>query len=136
MNHWLLKTEPTSYSIADLEHEGQTTWDGVRNPVALKHMAGMARDDQVLIYHTGSEKAIVGLARVRKAAYPDPKGADPKLLVVDLAYVGRVPEPVTLKRIKADPAFAEFALVRQARLSVMPVPAELWTRLRTMGGIA
>ena len=134
MNYWLLKTEPSSYSIADLERDRHTTWDGVRNPVALKHMAAMAAGDPVLIYHTGGEKAIVGLARVRKGAYPDPKGGDPKLLVIDLEYDRRVPEPVTLKAVKADPAFADFALVRQARLSVVPVTPEFWKRLLSMAG--
>jgi predicted RNA-binding protein with PUA-like domain len=93
----------------------------------------MAVGDEVLIYHTGDEKAVVGHAKVVKAAYPDPKQDDPKLVVVDLEAGKPLPSPVTLKAIKADPAFADLALVRQGRLSVVPVPALLWSRLLKMG---
>ena len=118
-NHWLLKTEPSTYSWDDLEREKKAVWDGVTNPVALRNMAAMAPGDDALIYHTGDEKAVVGLARVTKAAYPDPKARDPKLLVVDLEPVRRVVRRTTLAEIKADPLFRESALVRQGRLSVV-----------------
>lgn len=134
MAHWILKTEPGSYSFADLAKAGRAVWDGVSNPVALKHLREMAVGDEVLIYHTGDEKAVVGHARVVKAAYPDPKQQDAKLVVVDLEAGEPLHSAITLKAIKADPAFADLALVRQGRLSVVPVPATLWKRLLHMGG--
>jgi len=128
-NYWLLKTEPSTYSYGDLEKQGTAVWDGVSNPVALRNLRGMAVGDQCFIYHTGDEKRIVGIARVTKAAYPDPKGTDPKLVVVDLVPVERVARPVTLHEVKADARFADWELVRQGRLSVMPVTAERWQRI-------
>lgn len=133
MAHWILKTEPSTFSFADLQKAGRTVWDGVANPVALRHLREMAVGDDVLVYHTGDEKAAVGHARVVRAAYPDPKQDDPKLVVVDLEAGRPLHTPVSLKAIKADPAFADLALVRQGRLSVVPVPAPLWTRLLKMG---
>ena len=133
MAYWILKTEPSTYSFTDLQKSGRAVWDGVANPVALKNLRAMAVGDEVLIYHTGDEKAVVGLARVVTAAYPDPKQDDPRLVVVDLEAGRPVPTPVSLKAIKADPVFADLALVRQGRLSVVPVPAALWARLRSMG---
>jgi predicted RNA-binding protein with PUA-like domain len=133
MAYWILKTEPSTYSFADLQKAGRTTWDGVANPVALKHLREMAAGDEVMIYHTGDEKAVVGLARVVRAAYPDPKQPEGRLVVVELEAGEPLAAPVTLKAIKADPAFADLALVRQGRLSVVPVPASLWARLLKMG---
>jgi len=133
MAYWILKTEPSTYSFADLQKATRTVWDGVANPVALKHLREMNVGDDVLIYHTGDEKAVVGHAKVVKAAYPDPRQDDPKLVVVDLEAGKPLATSVTLKAIKADPAFAELALVRQGRLSVVPVPALLWARLLKMG---
>lgn len=133
MAHWILKTEPSTYSFADLQKAGRAVWDGVANPVALKNLRDMVVGDEVLIYHTGDEKSAVGHAHVVKAAYPDPKQDDPKLVVVDLEAGKPLKSPVTLAAIKADPAFADLALVRQGRLSVVPVPAPLWTRLLKMG---
>jgi predicted RNA-binding protein with PUA-like domain len=132
--HWILKTEPSDYSFADLERDRRTRWSGVSNPVALKHLRAMARGDEVMIYHTGDEKRIVGLARVAGAPYPDPGAGDERRTVVDIAAGEPLPRPVTLAVIKADPAFADLALVRQGRLSVVPVPAPLWTRLLGLGG--
>lgn len=128
--HWLLKTEPSTYSWDDLVREKTAVWDGVANPVALRHLAAMKPGDDALIYHTGSEKAVVGLARVTKAAYPDPKANDPKMLVVELAPVRKLEKPVPLTEIKADGAFADSPLVRQGRLSVVPLTDEQFTRLR------
>ena len=129
---WLLKTEPEHYSYADLERDGATVWDGVSNNAALLHIRNIRPGDRALIYHTGDERQAVGLAEITSGPYPDPRLDDPKLVVVDLRPAGRLPRPVTLAAIKADPAFAEFALVRQGRLSVVPVPAELWERLMAM----
>lgn len=128
-NHWLLKTEPSAYSWSDLEREKNAVWDGVTNPVALKHIAAMKPGDDALIYHTGEERAVVGLARVTKAAYRDPKATDAKLLVVELAPVKRVTRPVTLADIKADPVFQESPLVRQGRLSVVSLNDAQFQRL-------
>ena len=133
---WLFKTEPSTYSWADLERDRRTVWDGVKNALALKHLAAVAPGDRVLVYHTGDQKAAVGLARVARAAYPDPKANDPKLVVVDIEYVKPLAHPVTLKEIKADPTFAESPLVRMGRLSVVPVTAAEWKRLMTMAGEA
>jgi len=129
--HWILKTEPSTYSFDRLVEERKTVWDGVSNPVALRHLREMAVGDQVMIYHTGDVKAVVGLARITRAAYPDPK--DPKLVVVELEARNRLPHSVTLASIKADPAFADLALVRMGRLSVVPVKPEQWNRLMGMG---
>jgi len=129
-NHWLLKTEPSTYSWDDLERERTAVWDGVKNPVALRNLAAMQVGDDALIYHTGDEKAVVGLAKVTKAAYPDPKAKDPKLLVVELTPVRRLTGQVTLAEIKADPAFKESPLVKQGRLSVVPLNEEQFRRFR------
>lgn len=128
-NSWLLKTEPTTYSFGDLEREGRTTWDGVKNPTALRHLRSMAKGDQALIYHTGDEKAVVGIARIVSAAYPDPKLKDEKRVVVDLEPVRALPAPIPLSEIKADGRFAAMPLVRIPRLSVMPVSLDQWTAL-------
>ena len=134
-NYWILKTEPSAYSYADLEREGKAVWDGVKNPFALRNMSRMERGDPVLIYHTGSEKAVVGRAEVVAPAYPDPKQKDPKLLVVELVPKGRVPRPVTLAQIKADTMFADIALVRQGRLSVVSATPAHWKRLLQLAGV-
>lgn len=128
-NHWLLKTEPSTYSWADLVREKTAVWDGVANPVALRNLAAMKPGDDALIYHTGDEKAVVGLARVTKAAYPDPKAKDAKLLVVELAPVKPLARQVTLAEIKADKQFQDSALVRQGRLSVVSLNDEQFRRL-------
>ena len=128
-NHWLLKTEPSTYSWDDLVREKTAVWDGVSNPVALRNLAAMKPGDDALIYHTGDEKAVIGLARVTKAAYPDPKAKDPKLLVVELAAVKPLARQVTLAEIKADKRFQESALVRQGRLSVVSLSDEQFGRL-------
>ena len=128
-NHWLLKTEPSTYSWADLVREKTAVWDGVTNPVALRNLAAMKPGDDALIYHTGDEKAVVGLARVTKAAYPDPKAKDPKLLVVDLAPVKPLAKQVTLAEIKTDKEFQDSPLVRQGRLSVVALNDAQFRRL-------
>ncbi|MBM4186465.1 MAG: EVE domain-containing protein [Gemmatimonadetes bacterium] len=125
-NYWLLKTEPSTYGFSDLARAGRASWDGVANPVALKHLRAMAVGDRCFIYHTGDEKRIVGLATVTKAAYPDPKLGDPKMVVVDLEAGDSLRRPVTLAEVKADPRFGDWELVRQSRLSVMPVSPQRW----------
>ena len=131
-NYWILKTEPSSYSFDRLVTERRAVWDGVSNALALKHLRSMAKGDQTFIYHTGDEKALVGLARIASDPYADPK--DDKLTVVDVEAGDRLPTPVTLAAVKADPAFAQLGLVRMSRLSVIPVPQDLWKRLLGMGG--
>ncbi|HUG52994.1 MAG TPA: EVE domain-containing protein [Vicinamibacteria bacterium] len=126
---WLLKTEPSSYSYDDLERDRRTTWDGVTNPVALRNLRAMQDGDAALIYHTGDEKAVVGTALVVRAAYPDPKSKDPRRVVVDLTPGGRLPRPVTLSEIKSMEAFRDSPLVRQGRLSVVPLTKEQWNAL-------
>ena len=125
-NYWLLKTEPSTYGYPDLERDRTGVWDGVANPVARKHLRAMAVGDRCFVYHTGDEKRIVGIAKVTRASYPDPKGSDPKAVVVDLEPIERLNRPVTLAEIKADARFADWELVRIARLSVMPLSAERW----------
>ncbi len=131
-NHWLLKTEPSTYSFADLEREKRAVWDGVANALALKHLRSMKHGDLAFIYHTGDEKQIVGIAEVISDPYPDPKENDPKLAVVDLKPHERLPRPVTLAEIKSTRRFQDFELVRMGRLSVMPVSKSRWQELKKM----
>jgi len=131
-NSWLLKTEPSTYSFDDLVRDKRTTWDGVSNPVALKNLRAMRKGDQAFVYHTGAEKAIVGIARIAGDPRPDPKLDDPRLVVVELEPVRGLRKPVSLAAVKADRRFADFALVRISRLSVMPVPPDTWKALLAM----
>jgi len=132
MARWLVKEEPEHYAYAQLEKDGRTVWAGVKNPLAQKHLHGFRKGDEVLYYHTGKEKAVVAVARALGDAYADPSDGDGKLFVVDLAPVRRLPKPVTLAAIKGDPFFADFALVRMSRLSVMPVTDAQWERIERM----
>ena len=134
--HWILKTEPSTYSFDRLAKERRAVWDGVTNALALKHIRSMAKGDHALIYHSGDDKALVGLARIVSDPYPDPKSDDPRLVVVDIEAGRRVPRPVTLAEVKADPAFADLGLVRMSRLSVIPVPPDQWKRLLSLAGAA
>jgi predicted RNA-binding protein with PUA-like domain len=120
---WLVKTEPADYGWDDLEKAGTARWDGVRNPVALRNLAAMEVGDRVFVYHTGDVKAVVGLAKVARAAYPDPATRNPKRLVVDLRAVKALPRAVALAALKARPEFEASPLVRQGRLSVVPLTA-------------
>ena len=129
---WLLKSEPGTYSFSDLTREGRTCWDGVSNPVALGHIRAMKEGDEAFFYHTGAEKAIVGLARIVSDPYPDPKLGDPRRVVVDIAPLRPLGTPVPLSAVKADSRFRNFALVRIGRLSVMPVSPEEWKALLAM----
>jgi predicted RNA-binding protein with PUA-like domain len=126
---WLLKTEPGEYSYDDLERDGKTTWDGVTNPVALRNLRAMKVGDRLVVYHTGSERAAVGIAEVTRAPRPDPRRADERLTVVDIAPRKRLGRSVTLGEIKSLASFRESPLVRQGRLSVVPLTAEQWKAL-------
>jgi predicted RNA-binding protein with PUA-like domain len=124
--HYLLKEEPTNYSYDAFAKDGKTTWTGVKNPVAQKHLRAIRKGDVVFYYHTGSEKAIVGIAKAATDAYPDPADPSGKAHVVDLVPVRKMPRPVTLAEIKADKRFKSFPLTYLPRLSVMPVTDEEW----------
>jgi predicted RNA-binding protein with PUA-like domain len=130
---WLIKTEPGTYSFDDLEREGWARWDGVKNPVALRHLRAMKKGDRVLVYHTGSEKAVAGTAEVVREAYADPKAKDERLVVVDVEPRGRLARPVSLAELKALPEFADSPLVRQGRLSVVPLTAAQWEAVEARG---
>jgi predicted RNA-binding protein with PUA-like domain len=132
MKTWLFKEEPTHYSFDALVKDGGTEWSGVRNPLAQKHLRSVRRGDRILYYHTGDEKAIVGVARAAGDAYTDPSDAAGKLAVVDVTPVGKLPRPVTLAEIKADRRFADFPLTRIPRLSVMPVSDREWADIERL----
>jgi predicted RNA-binding protein with PUA-like domain len=126
MAYWLLKTEPDCYTYDDLEREKKTAWDGVSNNLALKYLRQIRKGDLALIYHTGDERAAVGIAEVISDPYVDPKLNDPKLVVVDIKPKKRLPTQVTLAEVKANKKLADFLLVKMSRLSVMPVTPEQW----------
>jgi predicted RNA-binding protein with PUA-like domain len=132
--HWLFKEEPTHYSYDDLARDGKTSWTGVRNPVAQKHLRSVSKGDLIFFYHTGDEKAVVGIAKAGAAAYPDPTDTQGKFYAVDVVPVRKLKQPVTLAAIKGDKFFATFALTRVPRLSVMPVTDEQWERIEGMSG--
>ena len=134
MAHWLLKSEPSAYSWDQLVKEKRTAWTGVRNPQAQINLKAMKPGDLLFFYHSGEGKEIVGIAEVVKAAYPDPTDKEGKAVTVDVKAVEPVKQPVTLAAIKADPKFKEFKLVRQSRLSVVPVSDEHWKLLMKMSG--
>ena len=134
MNHWLVKTEPECYAYADLVRDKKTAWDGITNNWALQFLRQMKKGDRVLVYHTGKEKAVVGVAEVVKAPYSDPKADDEKLAVVELKAVKALPHAVPLAQIKKDRHFADFELVKFSRLSVMPVSPERFEALLALGG--
>jgi len=134
MSNWLFKEEPTHYSYDDLVRDGRTSWTGVRNALAQKHLRSVKKGDRIFFYHTGDEKAIVGIAKAADAAYPDPADKSGKLYAVDVVPVEKLKSAVTLASVKADKAFADFPLTRMPRLSVMPVPDETWERILEMVG--
>ena len=126
---WLLKTEPSAYSYSDLEGEGRAVWDGVKNPGALRNLREMKRGERVVVYHTGDEKAAVGVAEVVREAYADPKAKDARLLVVELVPKRRLARPVSLAEMKASPVFVGSPLLRQGRLSVVKLTPAQWKAL-------
>jgi predicted RNA-binding protein with PUA-like domain len=133
MANWLFKEEPGTYSFADLERDGSTTWSGVTNALAQKHLRTMKKGDKVFFYHTGNEKAVIGIMEVTADPTPDPEDETGKRVVVTVKPLKKLKSPVTLAAIKADQAFAEWELVRISRLSVMPVPAAIWKKITAMG---
>ena len=135
MATYLFKTEPSEYAWADLVRDRRAVWEGVANALALKHLRAVQKGDEVVVYHTGSEKAAVGLAKVVRGPYPDPKLEDERRVVVDLAPVAALPTPVTLATLKADAVWKDSDLVRLARLSVMPLSAAQVKRLRALAGL-
>jgi predicted RNA-binding protein with PUA-like domain len=132
--NWLFKEEPTHYSFDALVKDRQTVWSGVKNPLAQKHLRSVSKGDRIFYYHTGNEKAVVGVAKALGDAYPDPRDKAGKASVVDVAAVRKLPRPVTLAEIKADASFKTFPLVRLPRLSVMPVTDTEWTRIEHLAG--
>lgn len=129
MANWLFKEEPANYNYDRLVEDGKTSWTGVRNPVAQKNLRAVKKGDRVFFYHTGNEKAIVGIARATADAYPDPADKTGKLYAVDVAPVKKLKAPVTLASVKADTSFTDFPLTRLPRLSVMPVSDDEWQRI-------
>jgi predicted RNA-binding protein with PUA-like domain len=135
MAYWLMKQEPSVWGWKELVAEGESHWDGVRNHQAANNIKAMKVGDRAFFYHSGGERAIVGIVRVVKTYYPDPSDASGRFGMVDVEAVAPLKAPVTLAQIKAEPALARLALVRQSRLSVMPVDAESWKRICRLGGV-
>ena len=129
---FLVKEEPTHYSYDAFAKDGGTVWSGVRNPLAQKHLRSIRKGDLVFYYHTGDEKAIVGIAKAATDAYPDPSDRTGKSHVVDLQPVKKLPRPVSLREVKADKRFADFPLTYMPRLSVMPVTDVQWKWILAM----
>ena len=132
-NRWLFKTEPSVYSFQQLQKDKKTVWDGVANNLALKNLKDIKKGDLIFIYHTGDEKAAVGVAKALGGAYPDPSKNDPKLLVVDIEAGNPLTRPVTLAEVKAHPKLKNFDLVRNSRLSIMKVAEGQWEIMEEMG---
>jgi predicted RNA-binding protein with PUA-like domain len=134
MAAWILKTEPTEYSFADLAKDGKTVWSGISNAAALIHLRNITKGDTLVIYHTGGERQAVGLARAASGPYPDPALGDPKRVVIDVAAGKPLAAPVTLAQFKADSLLAKSDLVRIGRLSVVPLNAEQMARVLKLAG--
>jgi len=134
-SYWLLKTEPDEYSFDQLVADRRTVWDGVANNLALQHLRKMKIGDKVLFYHTGNERAVVGVAEVLTNAYPDPNLKDKKRVVVNIKPDRKLPYAVPLAEIKSNHTFNDFDLVKIPRLSVMPVKAIYWNTILSMGGL-
>ncbi len=131
--YWLVKSEPSTYSWGDLVRDGRTRWDGVRNALARIHMAAMKKGDVALVYHSGDDKAVMGIARIAGAAYPDPSADDPRWLAVDIEALRPLAVPVPLATVKRDAKLAGMALVRNSRLSVMPASAAEFEQILAHG---
>jgi len=129
---WLLKSDPEHYSFSDLARDGKTVWDGISNNLALKHLRNVRRGDLIIVYHTGNERAAVGLAEAASDPYPDPQQKDVRLVVIDLQAKQKLARPVTLDEIKKSGDLKNFDLVRLPRLSVMPVTDAQWNAILAM----
>lgn len=134
MQHWLVKSEPDAYAWDTLVEDGETLWDGVRNAQASNNLKAMQPGDLAFYYHSNIGKEIVGIAKIVKAAAPDPKDETGRWVAVTVAPVRPLAKPVTLAAMKADPALADFGLIRQSRLSVVPVSAAQWKHILAMAG--
>lgn len=132
-HYWLVKSDPDEYSLGDLEREGTTPWTGVRNFQARNYLRQMHVGDKVIVYHSGTERAAVGLARVVRSAYPDPTADDDQWVCVDLAFEQRFAKTVPLDRIKATPELRSMLLLKQSRLSVMPLTSEEYQLILRLG---
>jgi predicted RNA-binding protein with PUA-like domain len=132
MARWLFKEEPDHYNFADLQRDGSTLWSGVTNNLARKNLRQVRPGDTILFYHTGNERAVVGVMKAVGAAKPDPDSDDPKGVVVEVKPVRKLPNPVPLARIKADSELADWELVRLPRLSIMPVTDAQWQRIEEL----
>jgi len=134
MAHWLVKSEPDAYSFADLERDGRTVWDGVRNNAAALHLKAMKTGDEVLFYHSGQGKAVVGVARVVREAFPDASDPAGRFVAVELAAERTLKRAVSLAELKAEPALAGMVMLRQGRLSVSPVADAEWAVIERLAG--
>jgi predicted RNA-binding protein with PUA-like domain len=134
MPHWLVKSEPNAYSFADLQRDGKTVWDGVRNNAAALHLKAMQVGDGAFFYHSQEGKEIVGIARVTRTAFPDASDPTGRFVAVELAPARPLKKPVTLADMKAAPALAGMAMLRQSRLSVSPVSDAEWAAILNMAG--
>ncbi|MFW5834472.1 MAG: EVE domain-containing protein [Pseudomonadota bacterium] len=135
MAHWLFKTEPGDYSWERFVQDGRTEWNGVRNHQAAANMRAMQAGERAFFYRSMKDPAVIGIMEVVKTAYPAPDDPSGKFVQVDVAPLEALPEPVSLKEIKATPELQELALIRQSRLSVMPIPDAAWRRICRMGGL-
>jgi predicted RNA-binding protein with PUA-like domain len=133
-SYWLVKSEPAKYAYADLERDGKTVWDGVRNHAAASHLKAMKTGDQVFYYHSQEGLAVVGIAEVVREAFPDTSDATGRFVAVELKPVRELKRPVTLAEMKANPALARLEMIRQGRLSVSPVRPEEWAAILKMAG--
>lgn len=135
MAYWLFKSEPSAWSWSDQQRDGTAEWDGVRNWQAAGNMKKMALGDQGFFYHSIKEKRIVGIVEIMRLYYPDPTDASGRFGMVDVKALQSLPQPVTLEQLKADAAFADLPLIRQSRLSVMPIDDDSWQRICRLGGL-
>ena len=135
MNFWLLKTEPSTYSYSDLERDKKTCWDGVTSPAGLFQIRAVRKGDIAFVYHTGDEKQVVGICEIISDSYPDPKEKDPKIVVFDVKPKRRLKNPVTLEQLKADKRFKDSRIVNEGRLTVQPMPENLWNAILQMSGM-
>ena len=129
MAYWLCKQEPSTYNIDKLEKEKKTSWDGVHNNLALKHMRQMKKGDLAFFYHTGDEKQIVGIMEITSGPHPNPKEKDPRFVAIDVKFKKRLQRPIPLDEIKNNKAFKDWELLRISRLSVMPVSTQIWSEI-------
>ncbi len=132
VNYWLAKQEPKSYNFSILKKDKKTVWDGVHNNLALKHINNMKKGDLILFYHSGDEKQVVGIMQVSSKPYSNPEETNERFVVVDVKYKKELQNPVTLSEMKKQKKFKNWELLRISRLSVMPIPKEIWNSIIKM----